>query len=265
MIIKADCHVHSNTSPDAVDSIDSLCQAAIDRGLEHICFTNHHEIFPGDPTPREFLLDFEAYHREIETARDKYSDRLEILKGVEFGGPQQHPREYEELQKKELDMILVSLHFLPLDYGIHWLWCGADMMLAEGGRYFVQRYYDEMRRLTAIGGFQVLGHLDWPKCNNPYFQEIQQLDAEILTNLINHGAVPEINTKAYVKGCSEFYPAPRFLEQYAALGGKNLTVGSDAHSKEEVAGYFGKAEDFLKLHDFEVGYFKEKKFVPLKG
>ncbi len=63
MQFTTDCHMHTNTSADAKDDIDAHCRVAIDRGLERICFTNHYEIFPGDPTPEDFLFDFNTYRR----------------------------------------------------------------------------------------------------------------------------------------------------------------------------------------------------------
>lgn len=264
MKITADCHVHSNTSPDAKDSIDTMCQAAIDLGLKHICFTNHHEIFPGNPTPDDYLLDFQAYDREIEEARDKYSDKLEILKGVEFGSPQQHPKEYEELLKKDLDMIIASLHFMPMDFGIYYLWSGTEYMLEEAGKYIIQRYYDEMESLTAVGGFQVLAHMDWPKYTVSKFSEVKQVNEQIFKNLLKNDAVVEINTKALAKGYAEFHPAHSLLDQYHDLGGQHLTIGSDAHNKDELAGYFDQVAAYLNCHNFQPGFFRNKKFIPLE-
>ncbi|MDO4542491.1 MAG: histidinol-phosphatase HisJ family protein [Bacillota bacterium] len=263
MKITADCHVHSNTSPDAKDSIDAMCQAAIAKGLRYICFTNHHEIFPGDPTPRDFILNFQAYDEEIAAARDKYSHKLKILQGVEFGCPHRHPKEYEELLKKDLDMIIASLHFMPVNFAVHYLWSSTECMLAEAGKYFTQRYFEEMEALSAVAGFQVLAHMDWPKHALPQFEEIEALKPIIFENLLKNKAVLEINTKALVNGCREFYPAYRFLEQYKALGGKRLTVGSDAHNTEELAGFFPQVEDYLSENPFEIGYFEKKKFIQL--
>lgn len=259
MYITADCHVHSNTSPDASDTIDAMCQTAIDKGLKHICFTNHHEIFPGTPTPSDFLLDFDAYDQEIEAARDKYSDKIDILKGVEFGSPHRHPREYEELLTKDLDMIIASLHFLPLDYGIHYLWCNQE----EFADYFLQCYYEEMEKLTEVRGFQVLAHMDWPKIGLPNFYKVKKINPAIFKNLIKNGAVPEINTSALNKGCKDFHPAPPLLNQYQEAGGKNLTVGSDAHCCRDIATHFEKAADFADYYNFKIGYFKKKKFIAL--
>ncbi|MEG1495925.1 MAG: histidinol-phosphatase HisJ family protein [Clostridiales bacterium] len=263
MKLIADCHIHSNTSPDAKDSIDSLCQSAIEKGLKVICITNHHDIFPGEPVPSDFLLDFKAYTEEIEKARDKYSHKLEILKGVEFGSPHRHPKEFEEILNQDFDMIIASLHFLPMDYGIHWLWHSQETMVKEAGKYFVQRYYEEMEALTTASGFQVLAHMDYPKSKMPIFNEIHHVNEEIFKNLLKNKAVVEINTKAFTKGCDSFHPHPDLLAEYAEVGGKYLTIGSDAHTKEDVGAHFQKVESYLENENFEIGYFKQKKFIPI--
>ncbi len=120
MFIHADCHVHSNTSLDAKDDIATICQAAIDRGLRQICLTNHFEIFPGNIHSAGYQFGFNHYSDEVERAKEQYGDRLEILKGVEFGQPHRYPKEFEAILAKDFD-IYASIHTLPLDFCLQWL------------------------------------------------------------------------------------------------------------------------------------------------
>ena len=39
----ADYHLHSRISPDAGDSMTALAEAAVEAGLDELCFTDHLE------------------------------------------------------------------------------------------------------------------------------------------------------------------------------------------------------------------------------
>jgi len=43
---KSDIHIHSNHSCDAKSTIDEMCQAAINKQLDIICFTEHVDLNP---------------------------------------------------------------------------------------------------------------------------------------------------------------------------------------------------------------------------
>ncbi len=199
---------------------------------------------------------------DVERAREKYGDRLEILKGVEFGAPHLHPKEYEMILGKDFDMIIASVHFLPLDFGIHWFWAQREAVKAEAEAYFMQKYYEEMRRLVAVGGFDVLAHFDWPKRTGFTFREDQEACREIFAVLEENDAVLEINTSAYRYGFDAFFPAPSILSIYREAGGNRLTIGSDAHCADDVGAYFQRAATDLG-GPWEIGYFKNRAFVSL--
>ena len=40
----ADYHIHSHISPDAEDSMAAMAEAAAERGICQVCFTDHVEI-----------------------------------------------------------------------------------------------------------------------------------------------------------------------------------------------------------------------------
>ncbi len=263
MSLCTDCHIHSNTSPDAADDIATICRAAIERGLTRICLTNHYEIFPGDPTPDDYLFDFDRYSDEVERAREAFGDRLEILKGVEFGQPHRHQREFEQIAARDFDMITASIHFLPMDFGIHWLWVQKESFINEVQSYFQQRYYEEMAAMAAFGGYNVVAHFDWPKRFFRNFQEDGSVYREIFSSLKRTGAVLEINTSAYSRGCEWFYPSPAILQVYREAGNRHLVVGSDAHVVEKLGDQFDKVEKFLETESLEIGYFKKRKFISL--
>lgn len=256
----ADCHVHSNMSIDAVDDIDTVCRAAIERGLPRLCFTNHYELFAGNAVPETFLFDYDHYSEKIERARDKFGAHLEILKGVEFGQPHRHPKEFDQLQKRGFDMITASVHVLPMEFAIHWLWLDGSEIKGEILPYLQELYYKEMIAMTAFGGFDVVAHFDWPKRIYPGFTMDAGVCGEVFANLKKNDAVLEINTAAIDAGCDWFYPNPAILQAYYESGLFRVVIGSDAHIGTDVGNHFDRVAAYLQGLPLVSGFFKDRRF-----
>ena len=87
-----DYHVHSTNSFDGKNTIEEMCRKAIEMGLYEICFTEHFSVDPRDVSYG--ILNYERYDDEIEKAKEKFSGRLHIKKGMEIGEP--HLKEYKK-------------------------------------------------------------------------------------------------------------------------------------------------------------------------
>ena len=264
MEILADCHIHSNTSPDAVDAIAPMCRRAIARGLTHISFCNHYEIFPGRGTVQEYLLDFDAYSDEIERARDEFGDRLTILKGVEFGQPHHHPREYEQLLRRDFDNVTISLHALPVEISIFWLWIDLAETRRQCRSHVLETYFEEMLLLSEVSGYDVLAHFDWLKnCYPDDGSFAPQID-EIMQKLVKNHITLEINSRGLRDGLGEPFPSDYILESYRRAGGQRVTVGSDAHRAADVGADFDTVGQIVERFGFDYGCFQNRRFVSLR-
>ena len=93
--MRADCHMHTYFSGDSEAKPEDMVLAAIDKGLEAICFTDHEDIdyFCDDI---EFVFDPETYFKELGALKEKYKEKLDIRIGVEFG-LQPHLAKHTEL------------------------------------------------------------------------------------------------------------------------------------------------------------------------
>lgn len=261
MILKTDCHSHSlDFSGDAVSYMDEMCRGAIEKGLMRICFTEHVDFDPhyDDSIP----FDPEKYKRMIETMRDRYGASLEILKGIEVGEPHVYPKEYEKvLVADEYDMVIASVHYVILPLGLHWTGNhGADIFTYAVPRIY-RRYYEDLLAVAKLGGFDVLGHFDYPKRYLKTEAEEPELFDAILKALLANGGILEINTSPLRKGCDETAPGKEILDRYAKAGGHRLTIGSDAHFAGDIAADFEHGLTMAK--GFEIGYFKQRKFYQL--
>lgn len=258
MIIKTDTHTHSlDFSGDAVSYMNEMCEKAIEKGVERICFTEHVDFDPhyDDSIP----FDAEKYKRTIEFMRDRYGDHLEILKGIEVGEPHVYPKEYENVLKADdYDMVIASVHYVQLPMGLHWTGNnGADIFTFAVPRIY-RRYYEDLLAVAKLGGFDVLGHFDYPKRYLKVDAEEDELMQETLAAVLKSGGIIEINTSPLRKGCTETAPGKKILDLYAKAGGTRLTIGSDAHYCEDILADFDRAMDFAQ--GFELGYFKNRTF-----
>ena len=61
-MITADLHTHTSFSTDSDAPLEKMAQAALEKGLKTICFTEHMDFdYPGG----EFFLDTAAYRKEL--------------------------------------------------------------------------------------------------------------------------------------------------------------------------------------------------------
>jgi histidinol-phosphatase (PHP family) len=141
-------------------------------------------------------------------------------------------------------------------------------MISEEGRcerYFAQRsvreayqpYFAEVRRAVESGLFDLIGHLDLAKrygvrYYGPFYLSLFAAEIrEILKLAVQRGVGLEINTSGLRQSPHETYPGLEVLRWYRELGGQILTVGSDAHSVEDLGKDINEALDLAREADFE--------------
>ena len=89
---------------------------------------------------------------------------------------------------------------------------------------------------------------------------------EILKELITRGKGIEVNTAGLSYGLSHPHPAIPIIQRYRDLGGEILTIGSDAHKKENVGYAFAQIPDLLRacgFHYYCVFQNRKPEFLPL--
>jgi histidinol-phosphatase (PHP family) len=226
--------------------------------LTHICFTDHVDFNPTEDGSG--LFDYDRYTAAIDRAQAEFEGRIHILKGIEFGEPHLYVKEYQELLRKDFDVIIASVHFVRMDIGLHWF--EDDGMFREYTRQNLYRqYYEDLLQVVRLGGFDVLAHFDNPKRYLPESGQETELIDEIMHELVSRKLVIEVNTSPLRRGCQECAPDSRILKQYTGAGGTRVTVGSDAHSTQEIAAGFDYAEQLARDHGLRMGYFQGRQFI----
>ena len=114
-----------------------------------------------------------------------------------------------------------------------------------------RKYYEEiLKTMQMYKDYSVLAHLDlivrYDKNGVYPFEKVKDIIAAILEQAIRDDKGIEINTSSWKYGLSDTQPSRAILRLYKDLGGKILTVGSDAHKKEFLGSHFDDAFAILK-------------------
>jgi histidinol-phosphatase (PHP family) len=101
--------------------------------------------------------------------------------------------------------------------------------------------FDEVEAAARSGLFDALGHLDVVKrFLHPFVTPADLADAPelyepILGALVDSGTALEINTSGLRHPVGETYPSAAVVARFREMGGRAVTVGSDAHRAEQFA------------------------------
>lgn len=234
-MLLADLHIHSNNSPDADDSVDDICAAAIDKKLAYVAIADHCDIDMYIKDRYESRI--RQSYLDMLNAQDTFDGKIEILRGVELGNALSDSVLADKVaESKPYDVVLGSQHHVSgMDD-----FAGIDFERADP-MPLLSRYFDEVMEMVQWGGFDVLTHLTYPLryINGVYHRgvvisEFYPKIEEIMKKLIASGKALEINTSGLRQPYGLTMPGLGELELYHSLGGRLITLGSDAHSKEDV-------------------------------
>lgn len=257
-----DTHMHSLHSPDGYQSMPVMAQAARERGLTGLAFTEHAEWYAGDPAYG--YLDLESYFADLNEVSTQFDGTLEVLAGIELGNPHDFPHQVDALLDRwNFDVVIGSLH---------WLGCQAGWeppVFAGGIRDTYERYFDELLVMVEHAEFDVLGHLDLVRRDSwALFGHVMGLEAfeskirRVLRCIVETGRGIEINTSGLHKGLATPLPGLQVLRWYRDLGGEVLIFGSDAHRPKHIAYGFDQARDIARAAGFErLAHFRDRTVV----
>ena len=159
----ADYHTHSDCSPDGRETIARMAEAAVARGLDEICITDHVDtICWGSLQPR-WDFDWDKAQAELAEARRLYGDRLTIRLGAELGEANLAFDRAEHLldHAPKLDFVIGSVHMAGKKFG------NFDLYYVEKNSetYYhalIDSYLEDVLELAKWGRCSVLGHLTLP-------------------------------------------------------------------------------------------------------
>ena len=265
MPILTDSHMHTHFSTDSEAPMEEMIQSAIQRGLTGICFTDHQDFdYPDMPDLPEgaFMLDVDSYRKEWTSLKDKYEDKIHLRFGVECGMQKCCAEKNTKLVQDGLfDFVIASQHLCG---GMDAYYPEFHQLYPDTAAKFHQYLEETYENIQAFPNFDSLGHLDYmirycTSIGQTYdMKNEEEIIRAILEYLIKKDKALEVNSASYRKGMSEPNPRREVLSIYKEMGGKLLTIGSDAHNPRDIAADFGRVSDLLTSIGFQEYVLYEK-------
>lgn len=231
-----DFHTHTRFSPDSEALAQDMALAAKGAGMDALCLTDHLD-----------FLDFQGNFAGLGGhTLPFYSPQelpalappgLKLYSGVELGEPWADPALADRVAAcPGLDFILGSAHNLDSDHG------GQDFYFfhydsEETCHEILDAYVGRLEVLSAMPCFDSLAHVIYPlrymngRDGNhvslkPYYPRLEK----VFRTLAKQGRSLEFNT---TRG-GQVEPWRPILALYKDCGGELVTLGSDAHTPQDV-------------------------------
>ncbi|MBU3191246.1 histidinol phosphate phosphatase [Clostridium bowmanii] len=248
-----DSHIHTEFSSDS--------EMKLQHGIEHgtkldigMTITEHLDL--KFPTGTDFTFDIDKYFKDYE----KYKSS-KLMLGIEIGMQLNCIEENREIiNKYPFDYVIGSIHaadgediFNPKSYE------------GKSKSEFFEQYFSSMVDCVKKYDFiDSLGHIDYIsryatyKDNEINYLEFKEYIDEVLKALVHNGKVMEINTRR-LKNVEAYKNLVQVYSAYKQIGGKYVTIGSDAHYAEDIGNNFTVASRICQVCDLKPVYFKNRK------
>jgi len=260
----ADYHIHCRYSDDSEEEPEKIVESAVSKNFDEICFTDHvdygikidHDVYNkmNDSEKEKYKnllnVDYPEYFREIGELREKSKDKITIRQGLEFGMQTHTIADFQKIfDKYDLDFVILSCHQVNNEE----FW-NKVFQKGKTPDEYNYKYYEEIYKvIQKYSDYSVLGHLDHIQRYNETiypFEKSREIITEILKKVIKDGKGIEVNTSSFRYGLKDLTPERNILKLYHELGGKIITIGSDAHKAENVGEHIPYIQEELKKIGF---------------
>lgn len=268
-----DSHVHSKISHDGISPMSDYIENAKKYNVKEITFTEHYDNYTGLNTN---IKDLNISDYKKEYINNKNDNMVKTNFGIEIG---LRPELYEKISSivkdNSFDFIIGSSHIV----------CGKDIAFDKSffeglnPHQAVTKYLEEVLEDIKLykDQFDVYGHIDYviryiiKNYGNVMtkidYHEFRELLDEILLSIIKADRGIEINASGIRYGLGCPHPNIEIIKRYKELGGKIITIGSDAHKVSDLASYFDIVYDMLDsigFDEFAVYHERVPQFVKIR-
>ncbi len=205
-----------------------------------------------------FVFDIEEYKNAIKELVPEYPE-LKIMMGIECGlqlNSETIKKNMALAEDRDLDYLIGSVHLVDGKDPYYPTFWEQDDASALVRRYF-ELFYEN---INEFHDFDSLGHLDYIVRYAPDSfvyrpEDYRDIIMEILNFIIQHDIALELNTSGWKSTLSP-NPHISILEWYYSMGGRIVTVGSDAHVPEYLGFSFEKIPEILFPEDtpYDTGF-----------
>ncbi|MBR4201716.1 MAG: histidinol-phosphatase HisJ family protein [Oscillospiraceae bacterium] len=262
-------HTHTHHSPDAGQTVAERLREANALGLQFMAVTDHVEInryypaeYYGKEETDEYWYDgggvFERSAAEI-MQEQKNSGSVRLLCGAEIGQIPQDPELSARIYNDpRVDLVIGSVHELPERPDFYFLDYEKEDIPA-----LVTAYFEEVYRLAQTDCWDILGHLTYGLRYLPNRRAYDltphlELIDEIFRTVIAKDKAIELNGSGLRKPQPYIDPDLILIKRYRELGGKHLTISTDAHNTQYLGFGLWLLEDMARTAGFtELTWFEK--------
>lgn len=252
-----DTHTHSICSPDGHNTVAEMTRAASAAGLTHLCLTDHCDLvtLQGEPA---YTYDWAPYNAAVADARAALPAGLELAQGLELGEAYENPTAARAIlaAQPRLDFVIGSVHNYRAMKDKHDFYF-AEYPDHDACQRTLEDYMGSLEAIVALPDcYDTLGHIIYPlryindRGPHPFSLlegEFRDRTAAILRRVVQDGKAMEVNTW---RGRSIEEWAP-YLRLFKSLGGELVTVGSDAHTIQDVGKGIGEVYQVIAQCGFD--------------
>ncbi len=275
--IVADMHTHSEHSHDCSCPIADMSASQKERGIAYFAVTDHCDIGQLEEVDSEQVKPESALDAK---RQNEFIFGIEILSGIEIGEAIWNKKLADRIIAQiDYDVVIGSVHavkteFCKMPYACLVNFEALGKPLAEK---YLDRYFEDVLKTVSLTDMDIMAHLTYPL---RYINGKHSLGVDcrkykgsiekILAAIISKNIALEVNTSCLESSYDELMPEKWIIELYYKMGGRLVTLGSDAHVAENAAHCFDKAIATLKEIGFDgIYYYKGRKpykckIIPVK-
>ena len=263
-MIVHDQHLHSYYSFDSKQPIREYLIKAKELGLSYFVLTDHCDLNYLNKGVDVFF-DISKQNKELDELQKEFTD-IRILHGIEIGYKTSELHRIKEIiNSNKFDLINLSLHESE---GVDYFY--DNLFKKYGIETTLKKYFEQqLEAIKNIKDFDVLFHIDYGfktaylLDNKSRISDYEEYLVRIMNYLIENEKALEINVKV-----QSFLPIEHtqyILSLYKRLGGKYLTLSSDAHKVEMFRYEFDKYIRVIKECGYdELTYFIKRQKLSMK-
>lgn len=263
----ADMHTHSMYSHDSVCPIADMLAAQRERGTDIFAVTDHfdtqfYELWGDIFTP------IARAHDEVMALRTRDDRGVTVLTGVEISEGFWFPDVYQRvMEQNDYDVVIGSVHAVKYgDLRTPYSMIDFSTWSEEELYAYMDCYFDEVLTMFDTIDFDILAHLNCPLryINGKYHRGIELARfmpkiERILRLTIERDKALELNTSSW-EVLGDWMPPTDVIRMYRDMGGRLITLASDAHVAERASVHFEQAVSALKALGFvQIYYYRERR------
>lgn len=265
-------HVHTENSRDCTFSLEEMVLAAKEKGFFGISATDHCDL--------DFCISGDLYRRllssgeKVRELNKKYADSFLVTVGIELSDATRKP-EYAKRLIKALrpDSISLSVHNIIADnmpVGLSHMDFGT--MSSDRIDSVLNTYFSDLLAAVKNADFDICAHLTLPlRYITGVYKKTIVLEnympqiKKILSVLIDRNKALEINTSDTHHQLCDFMPPEEIAKMFFNMGGRLVTIGTDAHSPQNIDYGFAEGKNMLNRIGFDsYVYYRNRKAQIIK-